>query len=306
MSSVRQLFPSLAAFTLLSACGVEDRNIRVGSALEDSIAQFAVTTCNREMECSPTSIHRSYGSTEECEHRTILQNKWLTSLPGVAWDAAAYDKCTQSWKTASCDDINLGTTLPDCDSPGARLTGEDCNSSAQCASSFCSNIGYNCGKCADKLSEGDTCDTSLGCGGDLLCESDGVCRKPAKLNEPCSDTQSCDTGFQCYSGSCTHYVGSGQQCDVANGLYCDFGVKGLLCGSTSMTCISVSPKGAGESCATQSYCEKEGICGSDQTCSAGPGDSDFCDSSQSLYCEWPAICLNQKCQLPTQFERCGN
>lgn len=312
-SFLRRLVPCLFVTSGLSvaACGVDDRILNAGGdaspgdgTLDTAVSRFALATCDRMNKCAPAYVRSTFGSYDECVTRTVLVNKWAGGLPGVTWDAKMFLNCATRWNNTSCDEIFSADPYPECRSLGTRGQGEGCNLNNQCATNYCDQVGYSCGKCAPEPAEGAACTNSQQCAEGMWCMPDSTCHKPAKRGQPCSSTLSCATDSICVSGTCAARVQEGGHCDTSAGLYCDFNGKELLCGSTSSACVAVTAKQAGESCATQSYCEKSGMC-SNGTCQPAAGDTGSCDDAAGPYCEWPALCVNGSCQLPTSVTLCA-
>jgi hypothetical protein len=306
LTGLRAMVPAALAASLVAACGVEDRPLRTGSALMDAVGRQAEAFCKRYQECANPGLNRSYGSYDECVARNALHDHWVATLPGVAWTAETFDSCADAESRVSCETF-VYHTVPQCNLPGFRAKGESCQTGDQCASLFCKTSGYGCGKCDDPLAEGESCEAKYGCGNpDLNCEGDGVCRRPSAEGEGCSDTQSCDSGLSCYQGTCTaRLTNVGDTCDADLGLLCNFVEKGMSCESTQKTCFEISPKRAGESCATASYCAKAGYCSSSQICEAASNDKGACSNVDGPFCEWPAVCISGSCQLPDPESRCA-
>jgi len=281
----------------------------VGPVLAAAITRFAETDCNRYQACAPGWVAMAYGSVTECVNRSILENEWIATLPGVGWTASNFIACGNAWAASSCLDYMNSVLQPDCIVKGTLALGRPCNSNYQCASLMCDTDGTFCGACVAAPAVGDACVRGA-CAGGLSCSTNNLCQKPRGLREACSADYPCQYRFDCVQGQCALPSGTtGAACNSATNLNCDT-AQNYVCALTTNTCVPVTQYMAvGQSCGvnasnTSATRCSGGSCGDGGTCVARAADGAICDDSVGPYCEWPAFCSNGYCQLESDTSVC--
>jgi hypothetical protein len=269
-----------------------------------AIQQYADAACRRVDSCAPASNRWAYGGYSECVARMVLENAWEAALPGNVWTAGAMAACADAWKVAPCTQVFDPVQPAACNVPGTRASGEPCNAGSQCATSFCKTTGWTCGVCAAQPPTGAACMADRDCGAGVAnqCMPNHTCQPARLMGQSCSDTLSCRSDLVCAQGQCTAAPSTpGATCDIATGLSCDW-THDLICSASR--CVAFPGLALGASCTAASYCVKLGSC-TNGTCQAGPTDTGACDDAARRFCEWPALCVSGKCQLPTNVPLCS-
>jgi hypothetical protein len=140
----------------------------------------------------------------------------------------------------------------------------------------------------------------------MLCTTLGTCQVPGALGASCSSTKPCGYSLNCSAaGTCTAALGTvGATCSSTGGIECDFAGKELYCEPTTSACVQLT---SSDTCSVAlTYCVAGATCDqSNGDCIPGPGDSDACDPANNQYCQFPALCVDGLCQLPTDVPLCA-
>jgi hypothetical protein len=276
--------------------------------LDNAIAAFAQADCSKYQACDPVSFAAAYGSTSECVVRSVDEQRWVSSLPGVAIGASKLNACTSAYAVLTCDDYLNGVRPTACFLPGTLDSGAACGAAAQCASSFCKSDYLTCGVCAPPPSEAQACVNGQ-CGSGLVCAADRTCQRPRARGEACSAAWPCRSTLDCFDGVCTEPPAVvGAACDVSAGLLCDRR-QALVCNTKTNRCVAtVKYSLSGQSCGANPD-GSVSTCAS-ATCQSGvclalAKDHAACDDKSGPACEWPARCAYGICRLARDVGGCS-
>jgi hypothetical protein len=280
------------------------------AAIDEACAADADSWCGPLDRCAPFTMQLLYGDKAACIARDKL---WCTPFLQTS-DSETPDQmkaCAAALAAQSCDEFYAGITPDACKlPPGVRADGATCQNGTQCQSTHCKvATGSACGVCAQKVPEGGHCDHSSDCVDRYCRRATMTCVKLPSLDQPCTGTCSFSDGINltCVfnadgsGGVCKTAIQAGGACDPMADA-CDLSWNSLICDSTTRTCKpSGIVAGPGQSCESGN-CSADGRCtasddGGAPVCVPPPADGATCDPVQSP-CNWPAQCVNNKCQLP--------
>jgi hypothetical protein len=279
------------------------------AAFDAAIQAYSQAHCAMYAACTPGWLSLSYGTTDECTNRMVLNHRWLAQLPGRGWDATSYIACASVIGSINCTDYTNGDYPAACVVNGTLANGAACNVDAQCASMTCSATGTSCGICVAAPLEGGDC-IAGSCGPSLTCSDNDTCERPRNLGEDCTGNMPCKGNMDCYQSKCVlPQTVSGAACDTDVNLFCD-GSSRYTCYTSTSTCVFVNKYAdPGSSCGVNSstsiatLCAR-GACNSSTTCVARAADHASCDTSLDKYCEWPAFCSDNVCILSSDVGIC--
>jgi hypothetical protein len=256
-----------SAVTLPVACGGQSGGTGGGgggpggSACDDFFTAVYGGGCESPASLPGTEIARIQG-------RFDLACGSELGLPGLTFDASAFEACASAIKASGCSVIAELNGPCGFASSGTLVAGTACVTDSQCQSGDCS-----------AGEEGPD-------GGTLAC---GMCAPLAELGQPC--TGACVKGATCVStgttGTCVAvtYGAAGAKCDDQQ-TQCN---SGLVCNLALGTCAA--PAGTGTACLDESDCQAGLACpdvGGHGTCQSPAQSGGACEYDQD--CAPPLGC----------------
>jgi hypothetical protein len=279
--------------------------------------------CSDEIYPAGVNVIANYGDQETCINRQQQACLNNASAPQSGTNLGQILRCANEYPGWSCTDFfdNAANPPTDCSPAGTLSDGQTCTFNAQCASTFCGGIkNANCGTCAEKPQDGDSCATSpCAPGQECLTEASGamVCRVRLPVgNDTCTSDAPCQVFASCVGSSATDptQVGVcmstnqtlGGPCGDSNPEPACEGSLGLAClGPTgSKTCQQVAYVTAGQCGTLPGGLRAECIDGdcftptgpaavtdTNATCLAKVNDGAACDTQLGHLCQTPARCV---------------
>jgi hypothetical protein len=268
-------------------------------SLQDACANFASITRTRQATC--------YGVAPVPDQSTLISREIQSCVlnsdaPGSQVDASYWEGCAAAADNGcaafQCATYPLGT----------RMAGEPCLVSTQCASLWCKGVGVigaggsvlgnavQCGTCASRLAEGESCDVANdACEVGLSCFG-GACRVKGQQGAPCAARSDCALPWVCKSnGICNSITPDGQPCITSSDCTTD-----TACDVTTKLCTPKQFAQPGAMCDGEVHDCEAGEC--DKATGACPTilpDGAACDPSDaSTVCGDYARCFEGKCQIP--------
>ena len=302
-----------------------------GPSAEQACSKEGSDRCAALMMCSPADLSRRFGDLATCEARETLACVDGVDAPKTGQTPQNEENCGEQLLAQSCD-AYLSNVMPPtaCEPPdGPGSNGAPCAFSGQCSSGFCAVPSYGlCGTCALAPAAGASC-ASAGCPLTMTCvASTMLCEVPVPDGGLCSAGLPCASGLACV-GSSTTTMGActvqpttvGASCDASRKLGPDCsGDAGLVCDSTTNTCVTEPLVAASQPCGTMNGvftgCTGGATCmrpsgGATGTCVAPAADGAACDTLNGPTCLTPARCVTGgsgstagTCQLPGSMT-CG-
>jgi hypothetical protein len=276
------------------------------SDLDKACARWAEALCEKGNSCS-AMIKGIYKSVEECVERSAKFDCKLrfAAKSMTPWSAAEIDACAAGLTSATCEGLLTNEPASCAPHNGPRTNGQNCISSSQCASGFCSTAlnplfpDYEvCGVCETKVPQSTTtvCFGDSGCPANTYCQTFTGCFPAAALGASCASIP-CQSGLYCDSGTntCKAQKKKGDACTVDKECSRRFA---LSCVSNQCAAL-VTPVGG--ACPTQGYCAENGSCGgSPSVCEAPLPDGASCGAGGSFggdtsSCAYPGSCAGNKC-----------
>ncbi len=265
-----------------------------GSSDDEGSCEPADGTCGAGTYCGPERYDADLGA-------VVCRTCEPLAADGDECDYFRPDKqCADGLLCVRSSETGMGVCsapLPD---------GESCERAIECQSGFCANA-----VCSSDGYEGDPCDFSNQCRGELGCVG-GTCGPLLANGEPCSTSDECELDVcdtdgrcglalgsscngqghaTCRSGFCDGYDGCGTP--RANGETCSFdeGCTSGYCDPGAGTCAPApAPGGIGAACTDARQCEEGLACSS--VCYAPCGEDGSCPDGQ--YCDfsgYPLGCI---------------
>ena len=274
----------------------------------EACGQFASTLCSRLNGCAPYALQIFYGDMTTCESRVTLGCTRDLEVPDTNQTTTDRATCARDASNATCDDLVANIFPASCQiKPGARVNGEGCGSSWQCASTHCEKTDGDCGVCAPRAAANGACTVDEGCTVGLVCAAQ-KCVAPGAMGAACGDAAPCRANLYCSatSNTCATPLALGASCAGDTG-GCDLR-KGVSCNflSAAPKCETVAAAKAGGACGivngTLTLCIALDACpGATFTapgaCVAPAGDGMACNND--AHCLAPANCVGGLCRLPS-------
>lgn len=249
--------------------------VAAGAVLDVRAVRACIAEIERQPECARLDIPASCGA--------------LLFLP-----IAIGDECTMPFP-APCAG-NDGVCFPGSACVGRPREGEPCFDLLCARGLFCSDETRRCVALGDEgapCRQGDECDPSLRCVGDLL---SGTCRAPVGEGGACGATAECAVGLVCSGGACA--AGDESRCSCGASRRCE------------PTAWSCQPRrAADERCSETRECAPDLACSESGVCVARPIEGESCGPSlepcaPSLACRLEGVggtCV----PAPSDGEACG-
>jgi hypothetical protein len=278
--------------------------------VEQACTMMAEALCGRFANCAPVAVPLFYGDMATCLQRAKLgctKEQEVTDIARTTGDIVA---CADAAGRATCDDLLANNFPAACQpKPGARIDGEGCGSSLQCASTHCEKPAMDCGLCAPRHPVNGDCTSDDGCVSGLVC-ANKKCVMPGALGAGCSDNQPCRGNLYCSTSTkvCAQRAGAGTACGGDPGI-CDL-FHGAGCNifaiQANQKCETLTVAAGGRPCGilngALTFCVQGNMCAgaslaSPGVCASPAGDGETCDNN--VHCLPPANCVGGRCRLPS-------
>ena len=275
-------------------------------AIEAACTASAQARCDRLTACSPTLMQLRYLEATACV--TLQHDSCVASLsvPGTGNTADHTQACAAAVASWACPSYIDNADVPAACQPqtGPLELEAPCVVAGECQSGFCAIApGDGCGACAAPPIAGDACDELTSCGPGLTCVSaTKQCEPFGASGDACDSGLPCGAGLSCVGAdAATDTQGTCQPALTQAGATCDPALKtgtgcdrnaGLVCDSTSKTCVAIVIAGAGDMCGSVDHRSQPcgaGVCvGSSNgvlgTCTASVGAGEACDLDNGPSC----------------------
>ncbi len=270
-----------------------------GGGTSDAVERCAKSSCDQMRRCSPSYLAYLYVDEATClTKERALCAAGLTVADTGATEAGLL-ACADARDAYQCTGSPFKIPDA-CIFQGSRADGATCGTSDQCVSKTCNYGTGTCGTCAAPKGAGESCAGGATCAPGLQCVNSGTglaCAKPQAVGQSCDATHACgsDPLAYCIGGTCQKPGGEGATCDTTGKLPpCD--PYALLSCNAQGKCAAPTFVGSGQTCdpAHGVYCQGETACVSG-TCVARVKTGEACDST-ARFCEIGTSCISGTCQ----------
>jgi hypothetical protein len=272
-------------------------------ATANNCTDFGKAWCAKARQCLPI-LFETHGGEALCPDRMRLWCETFLTAPQLDtnWTGEALKMCMTSWSALTCadwQDTNEILVGPACVVPGKRPDGAPCSTFSPCASTFCTGVVGDCGRCAPRLSAGAPCGTTSQCQRGLVCSGTMKCALGGNVGAPCDAERPCRLSLVCKGGVCSEKAGEGTGCTAHSDCRAD-----LLCSNSTNRCglaIAAPMCDSRRVDGTTLYCAGGGRCDAGFTgmCFAASVEGGVCSDTRER-CLFPSSCVAGRCALPVR------
>jgi|GEM_PF-6351444 len=200
----------LALGILLPACGDDGGGSYTTANVCNSDTGLYIDFLQTALSCQP-DLEAFFGSLPDANELSIACDEQFQPYVDdgtvtISQDDADWNTCLDFIANLDCDSFDFDGPNP-CENVfiGWQLEGDTCEDSLQCDGDlFCDNSGGTaCGTCQPRLANDETCTVSDECTS-RLCASDDTCQDFGQVGDPCGDVSDCGGTLECddTSGLC--------------------------------------------------------------------------------------------------------